>query len=103
MRSTQQNNILTGMAVDKEKVWWYPPDFMQDDGNFVGYEASARMSELARKFPDMIESRRAQEPRDHKYMERRIKWETQGQWIYKLPEEIRFIIMRADDKRNEKI
>ncbi len=55
-----------------QKIWFYPPDFMEESlrNLFVGYEASARFSELAKEYPDLIESRRR-----GKYFERRLKFE----------------------------
>lgn len=73
---TQTEKILTYMLrMLKSKEWFYPPDFMQpemdfEDPYFVGYEASARLSDLARQYPDLIESRRR-----GKYTERRIRLE----------------------------
>lgn len=57
------------------KQWWYPPDFMPptlelSHPHFIGYEASARLSELAKDHPGLIESRRK-----GKYTERRIRME----------------------------
>ncbi len=70
----------------ERQEWFYPPDFMASNlGDlFVGYEASARLSELAKEYPDMIESR----PRE-KYKERRIRYEAINAWWEKLTPEIR--------------
>lgn len=94
MKSTQRDKIIEGMAADKAKVWWYPPDFMQSDANFVGYEASARMSELQKEYPEMVETRRAEAPRDAKYKERRIKWEEMNNWWGRVPQSVRDIFIR---------
>lgn len=45
--------ILRAMLTNKNKKWWSAKDF-QYGKNFVGYEASARMSELANRFKDLI-------------------------------------------------
>lgn len=76
-----------------KKQWWYPPDFMQQSNGdfFVGYEASARLSELADKYPDMVES-----VRHGKYMLRRIRWENRDQWIDQLPENLKEIEAKYD-------
>ena len=42
---TQRNTILKAMIDNKLKKWWNAKDFQQGK-YFVGYEASARMSEL---------------------------------------------------------
>lgn len=54
------------------KEWFYPYDFMTDDlgDNFVGYEATARLSEVTRKFPLMFEVKN-----DGKYKVRRFRFE----------------------------
>lgn len=76
--------------------WWYAPDFMvaghttilgQHEDLFVGYEASARLSELAKQFPNMIESRR-----EGKYFYRRIRLERLDEWYNDIPEELKFVV-----------
>ena len=71
--------------------WWYPPHFMKPElGDlFVGYEASARLSELASKYPEMVESQK----RD-KYMWRRIRWDKIDEWLPLLPENLQAIERR---------
>lgn len=63
---TQHEKILEVMSTDPGR-WWLPHDFMQPDlaENFVGYEASARLSELAKM--GKLESKR-----DGKYIARRL-------------------------------
>lgn len=68
---TQDQKIIALMIRQRfERDWFYPYDFMQSHlGDlFVGYEASARLSELASRF-SWIESER-----DGKYLKRRINW-----------------------------
>lgn len=64
---TQHEKILKTMRTDPDR-WWLPVDFMQSHLGelFVGYEASARLSELAKM--GEVDSKRA-----GKYMARRIK------------------------------
>lgn len=52
--------------------WFYAPDFQQSNMGdlFVGYEASARMSELAKMYPSMIGVKK-----DGKYRYIRFKFE----------------------------
>ena len=88
----QSEKVLALMVFNRDKrVWFYPPDFMKESlgDYFVGYEASARLSELASKYPDMIESEKR-----GKYVYRRIKWETYDEWIHKLPNNLRSIVSR---------
>mgnify|MGYP007083469130 CR=1 FL=1 len=63
----QHDIILRELRANPGK-WYYPPDFMQNNHCFVGYEASARLSELAKKYPDEIES-----DRRGKYIYRRVR------------------------------
>lgn len=50
---TQYDIILKAMLTNKNKIMWTAKDF-QKEPYFVGYEASARMSELAKMYPDLI-------------------------------------------------
>jgi len=50
---TQCDVILRAMLENKEKEKWTAKDF-QSGKYFVGYEASARMSELARDYPELL-------------------------------------------------
>jgi len=83
---TQQGTIVTIMSQEKRtKKWFYPYDFA--DVSRVGYEASARFSELGRDYPDMIESMR-----DGKYIKRRIRWETIADWFPILDDDMKRIL-----------
>jgi hypothetical protein len=67
---TQQEKVLAIMQSDPAK-WWLPHEIMSAGAatnNFVGYEASARMSELGKM--GKLESKRS-----GKYMARRLKTE----------------------------
>lgn len=87
---TQHSNILATMIRSDAKKWWLPMDFMRPGmENFVGYEASARLSELGKLYPDMIESRRA-----GKFVERRISWENMATFWPKIPAEFRAIFLK---------
>ena len=88
----QTEKIFALMCYNRtKKMWWYPPDFMKESNGafFVGYEASARLSELARNYPDMIESHS-----EGKYIYRRIRWSNIGNWFNQLPENLQAIEMR---------
>lgn len=73
---TDHEKLIIRMARDKAKVWWLPYELM-GDGNidgvdlFVGYEVTARLSELAND-KELIESRAA-----GKYEARRLRLETE--------------------------
>jgi len=53
MGLTQCDTILKAMLDNKEVKEWTAKDF-QNGKYFVGYEATARMSELATYYPDLI-------------------------------------------------
>ena len=52
MSNTQCNTILRAMLESEDKEWT-AKDF-QSGKYFVGYEASARMSDLINKYPDLF-------------------------------------------------
>lgn len=53
MKKSQHEIILNAMLKNKWKREWTAKDF-QRPPFFIGYEASARMSELSQKYPDLI-------------------------------------------------
>lgn len=50
---TQCNKILKAMLDNPQQKIWYAKDF-QNGKNFVGYEATARMSDLIRLYPEIL-------------------------------------------------
>ena len=52
-KTTQCEFILQTMLTHREKAYWTAKDF-QHPPYFVGYEASARMSDLMRMHPDLL-------------------------------------------------
>lgn len=64
----QTDVILKAMLDNEETKWWYAKDFQQGK-YFVGYEATARMSELAHMYPNIIIAER-----DGRYRTLRINW-----------------------------
>lgn len=95
---SQAQKIITLMAKRKDsQAWFIPPDFMDPnlDYLFVGYEASARFSELAKKHPEMMESRPST-----KYVKRRIRWESMDQWFGSLPKDLRYAFHRTGVTNN---
>ena len=65
----QQEIILRAMFNHPNKKFWSAKDFMQVD-YFVGYEASARMSELLKLYPNALIS-----AKDGRYRILSINWE----------------------------
>ncbi len=54
----KQREIILGALQSHPGRWFLPQDFMRDPERFVGYEASARLSEIAKEFPNNVESKR---------------------------------------------
>lgn len=80
---TQEQKIITTMLRrSSDQQWFYPPDFMSPGlGDlFVGYEASARLSGLASRYPKLFETRQR-----GKYKERRLRLEAMHEWYERLP------------------
>ena len=50
---TQSQKIVKAMLDNPNQKVWYAKDF-QYGKNFIGYEASARMSEIKEQFKDII-------------------------------------------------
>ena len=86
---TQQQKAVAQMVENPDKKWWLPMDFMQGGQFFIGYEASARLSELQSNNPDIFESQR-----NGKYIERRIKLETIDEWLPTASKDIQSVIKR---------
>jgi len=86
----QHQKIITlMMKLLYQKDWFLPQDFMQSSlGDlFVGYEASARCSELGKWYPELIESQK-----QGKYVARRIRVENMEKALITLPEDLKKIV-----------
>lgn len=90
---TQQQKIVATMCKNSQKEWWLPQDFMQPGEFFVGYEASARLSELQSENPEMFES-----VRSGKYMKRRIRFETGKEWYSEVSADLKLMIVKYYQK-----
>lgn len=88
---TQQERIVAIMCMNKQQKWWKPQDIMKTGQGelFVGYEASARLSELASDYPEMVESKR-----EGKFYLRRMRFETGREWFPGIPKNFQNIIRR---------
>lgn len=73
MKLTQCDVILKAMLENKARINWTAKDF-QSGEYFVGYEATARMSELARDYPDLIIP-----GKDGRFRTLSINWECKDQ------------------------
>ena len=84
---TQQQMIVATMCQNQNKDWWLPSDFMKGGEFFVGYEASARLSELQTDNPTMFESKRC-----GRFIQRRIKFETGREWYPFISTDLRLMV-----------
>lgn len=78
---TQCKTIIKIMLDHPEKEWWYASDF-QKSPYFVGYEASARMSDIIREYPSLVDV-----GRDGRYRILRIRWENVEENGWHIPKE----------------
>lgn len=67
-KRTQCETIIQAMLDHPEKEWWYASDF-QKAPYFVGYEASARMSDIVREYPSLVDV-----DKDGRFRILRIRW-----------------------------
>lgn len=86
---TQHQKIIHVMSRGFTGMWYTPSIFMKPELGryFVGYEAGARLSELAKKYPLMIETKQ-----DGKYKARRINFKNRYEWFNDLPADLQNII-----------
>lgn len=68
---TQCELILKAMLENKDIEWWNAKMF-QNGKWFIGYEASARMSDLVRTYPDLFEK-----GRDGRFRLLKINWKNE--------------------------
>lgn len=54
----KQRDLILSVLQAHPGRWFLPQDFMRQAAWFVGYEASARLSEIAKEFPKNVESKR---------------------------------------------
>ena len=72
LRHNQHDIILKAMLENKDKKVWSAIDFQSGD-YFVGYEASARMSELMKQYPKLFKVGRV-----IRFRTLQIDWEYEG-------------------------
>lgn len=81
----QAEKVLVGLILANGD-WLLPQHFMRPSSGdlFVGYEASARLSEAAREYPDVIESRQ-----EGRFKARRFRTDCTVEAFSKLPSIVR--------------
>ena len=68
MKLTQKDKIMLAILKGHEKKWWDARDFQNGD-NFVGWEASARLSELTKDYYMIFEI-----AKDGRFRQVRLNW-----------------------------
>jgi len=83
---TQYEKIIAIMMGEPDN-WWHAEDLMQQGDYFVGYKAQARISELALKYPEMIERQMSSKGnRQHMY---KFRMDNGKEFLTKLPQDLR--------------
>lgn len=80
-KRTQCETIIQAMLDHPEKEWWYASDF-QKGAYFVGYEATARMSDIVREYPSLVDV-----DKDGRFRILRIRWENVEENGWHIPKE----------------
>lgn len=90
---TQIEKIILTMFLNPDKTWWIAQDFMppavsKDDPLHVGYEATARLSDLLNKYnpEDMELPPVFATERQNKFRAVRVRWEDFEQSLKNHPE-----------------
>jgi len=91
---SQVQCIVAAMVSQPHKTIWYAKDFMPperdfNDPFFVGYEASARMSDLLRMYPYMFEA-----GKQGKYRTLRFKFEDKHAILAKCYDDMKQVIIK---------
>lgn len=86
------------MIGSPSKVWWYPYDFLNHDGIFIGYKAPTRICELALDYPEMIESKM-----EGKYKLTRFRYDNTVQFLPKLVPKLRKFVEAELHKSGHKV
>ena len=84
----QRERLLKFMLNNPEKKVWYAKDF-QNGATFIGYEATARMSEVAQIYEDIITT-----GKDGRFRTLSINWENQEE-----VDKIKSILNEIDDEQ----
>lgn len=80
---TQHQKILAIMLRNPKQEWWHGEELMSLGEFFVGYEASARLTELCGNYPFMFERRKS--PKGNRQLQTRIRFEDMAEILLKVP------------------
>lgn len=85
---SQHEKALKIMIQHKDKTkWFYAWEFINNDGVFMGHRGPARISELAIRYPEMIESKK-----EGKFKLFRFRFENIDEFIEKIPEDLKWFV-----------
>ena len=96
MTYTQQEKLIINIARNLPKEWNKAHELIGNGATFIGYEVTARLSELEQDYPEMIEGRR-----EGKYRTRRLRVELAREWLPSLPESVKEIVKKELLRTNE--
>jgi len=88
--SQHQKIIMTMCVYRKSRDWWRAYDFMKNDlpfDLFVGYEASARISELVGSYPELFEWQK-----NGKYREIKLRFDNVDKVFHSLPNDFKDVL-----------
>lgn len=89
---TQQQKIVAIMCQNSNfKKWWKAQDLMNaGEGHlFIGYEATARLSEIIQEFPQMFEVKK-----EGRFRLARMRFENGSEWYNTIPKELQSVIWK---------
>ena len=89
---SQQQKVLAMMCRGENNQWWHAYDYIGwIHGLFVGHRAPARISELGREYPELIETiKDPDKPRLHQY---RLRFDNFHQFRHTLPDDLKSVIL----------
>lgn len=94
VHQTQCEKVVAMMIRDNNPGrWWHAWEYMGNVHDlFVGHRAPARISDLGRSYPQMIETQRdPDKPRLHMY---RFRFENYDEFIKILPDDLKQTVIR---------
>lgn len=85
------------MCIDQAHKWWKASELINagDGALYVGYEATARLSELTKIYPQMFEIKY-----EGRFRLARLKFEDGRQWYVKLPKDLQLVFRKYYKKES---
>lgn len=96
MRETQRIKVLKIWIEKQAKMpdtYFFPQDLIAGGTHFVGYEISARLSEIQKEYPKMVESITS-----GRFVCRRLRLKDTKEWLPTLPSDVRKVVEAELDR-----